>query len=243
MPPRNSNELTPRQSAFVQEYLVDLCATQAAVRAGYSAKTAEQQGARLLGNVKVSAAVTAAQADRSKRTAITADGVLRRLWTIATADPRELIAYRRRCCRYCYGLEHRYQSTPAELARDRAAWEVKQTKASKEVFDERGGTGFNARREPHPDCPECHGDGDADVFVRDTRHLSPAAVMLYAGVKAGKDGMIEVKLVDQQEALVNVARHLGLFDPDSSNGKDPKEAAADVRAFARALAQQDGMSA
>jgi hypothetical protein len=49
-------KMTPRQQRFVDEYLLDLNATQAAVRAGYSARTAEQQGPRLLGNAGVAAA-------------------------------------------------------------------------------------------------------------------------------------------------------------------------------------------
>jgi hypothetical protein len=76
--------LTPRQSRFVDEYLVDLNATQAAIRAGYSARTAEQQAARLLGNVKVSEAVRTAQAARSERVRITQDDVLRGLHREAT---------------------------------------------------------------------------------------------------------------------------------------------------------------
>ncbi len=47
------SDLTPKQARFVEEYLLDLNATQGAIRAGYSAKTAEVQGSRLLGNVKV----------------------------------------------------------------------------------------------------------------------------------------------------------------------------------------------
>lgn len=68
--------LTPKQQRFVEEYLIDLNATQAAIRAGYSEKTANEQGARLLANVSVSEAVQSAMADRSKRTEITADYVL-----------------------------------------------------------------------------------------------------------------------------------------------------------------------
>jgi hypothetical protein len=49
--------LTPKQAAFVREYLIDRNATQAAIRAGYSADTAKQQGSRLLTNVDVQAAV------------------------------------------------------------------------------------------------------------------------------------------------------------------------------------------
>ena len=55
--------ITPKQQRFVTEYLIDLNATQAAIRAGYSRKTAQQQGSRLLTNVVVKRAI-AAQQDR-----------------------------------------------------------------------------------------------------------------------------------------------------------------------------------
>ena len=76
-------KLPPKQALFVREYLVDLNATQAAIRAGYSAKTAEQQGPRLLGNVGVKAAVAKAQAARSQRLEVKADDVLRDIARIA----------------------------------------------------------------------------------------------------------------------------------------------------------------
>jgi phage terminase small subunit len=76
--------LTPKQTRFVEEYLIDLNATQAAIRAGYSSKNADKIGSRLLGKSRVSAAIAAAQEARSARTAITADGVLQRLWQEAT---------------------------------------------------------------------------------------------------------------------------------------------------------------
>jgi len=68
--------MTPKQARFADEYLIDLNATQAAIRAGYSEKTAEQQGNRLLGNAKVAAYIAASQAKRSERTEITQDYVL-----------------------------------------------------------------------------------------------------------------------------------------------------------------------
>lgn len=86
----SSPELSEKQQCFVAEYLVDLNATQAAIRAGYSAKTAEQQGSRLLSNVKVAAAVAAAQGARSARTEITQDMVLRELAKIGFSDIRRL---------------------------------------------------------------------------------------------------------------------------------------------------------
>ena len=57
-------KLTARQERFVEEYLIDLNATQAAVRAGYSAKTAHSCGPRLLANAGVAAAISAAKQER-----------------------------------------------------------------------------------------------------------------------------------------------------------------------------------
>jgi phage terminase small subunit len=79
-----ANIITPKQKRFVEEYLVDLNATQAAIRAGYSARTAEQQGPRLLGNVEIAAAVQTAQEARSQRLRLTQDDVLRGLHREAT---------------------------------------------------------------------------------------------------------------------------------------------------------------
>ena len=68
--------LTPKQQLFVAEYLVNLNATQAAVRAGYSKKTAEQQGYQLLQKPSVRQAVTKAMEARSERTGVTQDQVI-----------------------------------------------------------------------------------------------------------------------------------------------------------------------
>lgn len=69
-------ELTPKQEAFVREYLIDLNATQAAIRSGYSAKTAQAQGTENLSKPLVRAKIDAELANRAKRTEITADYVL-----------------------------------------------------------------------------------------------------------------------------------------------------------------------
>ena len=69
-------KLTPKQQRFVEEYLVDLNATQAAIRAGYSAKTARAQGQRMLTKVDIEEAIQAAQAKRSERVQCTQDSVL-----------------------------------------------------------------------------------------------------------------------------------------------------------------------
>jgi phage terminase small subunit len=68
--------LTPKQERYIAEYLIDLNATQAAIRAGYSEKTAHKQGSQLLGKTSIAAAISGAQAERSARTNITQDYVL-----------------------------------------------------------------------------------------------------------------------------------------------------------------------
>lgn len=75
-----------RQKAFAEEYIVDFNATQAAIRAGYSKKTAYSQGQRLLKNVEVQKRVTEAIQDRIRRTHITQDRVVLELAAIAFAD-------------------------------------------------------------------------------------------------------------------------------------------------------------
>lgn len=76
-------ELTAKQSLFVAEYLKDLNATQAAIRAGYSEKTANKQGARLLTFVDIQKAINAAMEARTQRLQRTADEVLRDISDIA----------------------------------------------------------------------------------------------------------------------------------------------------------------
>lgn len=76
-------ELTPRQQRFVEEYIIDLNATQAAIRAGYSPKNADVQGPALLGNLGIARAVAAAKEARSKVTGITALRVVAELEGLA----------------------------------------------------------------------------------------------------------------------------------------------------------------
>lgn len=82
--------MTPKQEAFVREYLIDLNATQAAIRAGYSEHTANEQGARLLANASVRSLINEAQQERAERTKVSADWVLTRLHGEATADLADL---------------------------------------------------------------------------------------------------------------------------------------------------------
>ena len=78
--------MNARQQRFVTEYLVDLNATQAAIRAGYSPKTAQQQGSRLLRNVVVKQAIAAQHATQLKAVEVRIEDVLRDVMAIAHTD-------------------------------------------------------------------------------------------------------------------------------------------------------------
>lgn len=78
--------LTERQARFVAEYLVDLNATQAAIRAGYSEKNAGKIGPELLGKTRISEAIREAMKRREQRTEITQDRVLQELARVAFAN-------------------------------------------------------------------------------------------------------------------------------------------------------------
>ena len=84
-------KLNAKQQRFVEEYLIDLNATQAAIRAGYSVKTANEQGARLLANVSIQENVAKKMAERSKRTGINQDRVIQELARIAFVNPQNVI--------------------------------------------------------------------------------------------------------------------------------------------------------
>lgn len=88
-----ARKLTPRQQKFVQEYLVDLNATQAAIRAGYSARRASELGWQLLQKPTVIEAIAVEQQARSARTGITADRTLQELALIGFSDLTDFVEW------------------------------------------------------------------------------------------------------------------------------------------------------
>jgi len=83
-------KLTPKQERFVHEYLIDLNATQAAKRAGYSEKTAYSQGQRLLKDVEIQATIAEARQKLAESAGISAERVLREYARLGFFDPRKL---------------------------------------------------------------------------------------------------------------------------------------------------------
>lgn len=227
-PSRQIRKLNAKQLRFVAEFVVDNNATHAAIRAKYSEKTASVIGYQLLQNTLVQEAIAKKQAAIQERAEIKAADVLKHWADIGLADASDLMEMRRTCCRYCHGNNHRYFYTPAEYERCLLAWEKDCNSALAEnrpqpIFDECGGVGYSKLAAPHPECPECFGEGEMQPFFKDTRNLSPAAKKLFAGVKVGKEGIV-VLVHDQMAAMANIARHLGMFNDKkaidlTTNGK------------------------
>ncbi|MDH0852107.1 terminase small subunit [Delftia tsuruhatensis] len=214
----DAQTLTARESKFIDEFLVDLNGTQAAIRAGYSSKTARQIASENLSKPHIQVAIAEARKQQQERTQITADAMLQQAWLIATADARELIETKVACCRHCWGENFRYQRTISEMNHAREAWRA-EGKAP-EDFDEEGGIGFNPHRPPHPDCTACVGDGYAREVIKDTRYLSPAAAQLYAGVKRTKDGL-QVLTHSKEAFAEKIWKYLGMYERDNQQKSDP----------------------
>ena len=215
--------LTAKEQRFCEEYPVDWNATAAAKRAGFSHKTASVIGYEYLRKPHIAAEIEKVKKRLRENAELSAGLVLAEIRDRITADPRDLIELRRDCCRFCYGKDHRYQETPAER---RTRWDAHQAllkvTPQKEwsklpEFDDMGGIGFNPKKPPLEDCPECFGDGIEKGIAKDTRYLSPAAAKLYRGVKVTNQGL-EVKMADDMKALDKAGLNLGLWKNDGSGG-------------------------
>jgi phage terminase small subunit len=207
--------LTDKQRRFVDEYQVDLNATQAAIRAGYSPKWADSQAYQLLQKTPVQEYLAQRRKEIAASTAITPEMIAQRWWDLANVDVNEIVEYRRDNCRHCWGENHSYQWTHGEFEKEqRDADENDKPPPSCD-----GGFGFVFSREPHPECPECGGEGRGKVHVHDTRRLKGAARRLYAGVHQGKDGL-KALVDDRLKALDAISRIYGLYnDKRDDTGK------------------------
>ena len=156
-------DLTAKQARFVEEYMIDLNATQAAIRAGYSEKGAEVQGHRLLRNAKVAAAVADAKASRSERTEITADMVLRELALLGFANMQDYVR-------------------------------------------------VTSSGEPYVDL--------SDMTREQAAAISETLVEDYVegrGEDARQVRKVRIKFHDKKGALVEIGRHLGMFEKDKAS--------------------------
>ena len=198
-----------RVDRFIGEYMIDGNGARAATAAGYAPSSAANQAAALLRDQAVLNEIERRRAIINAKVDLKVEDVTRAIVQVLRADTRELISYRRGACRYCHGAVHLYQYTPQEF-RDAYTqfMETKEYRAGV-PFNPQGGEGYNPKLEPHPDCPECFGDGEPYVFARDVRELSSDAAALYMGVKPNAHGT-EMLIRSKDKAMELAARYLGM---------------------------------
>lgn len=182
-------------------------------RSGASDKTANEKAVRYHASDKVKARLEKIQNDIAEQSkavfSIEVEDVLRELVSVAMADPKELTQYRRGACRHCYGFDNEYHwKDPHEFQRSKI-----------DGKDDFGGYGYRHTQKPADDCPRCEGLGEPYVWIADTRDLSPQAARLFSGVKTTQHGT-EIRLRDQDAALVNLGKYLGMFT-DNVNLRSP----------------------
>lgn len=226
-----TKNLTEKQKDFARYYLQfdgDSGAGPKAYRLAYDASnmkpvSVSNAAAELMRNPGIASFIAERKAAADFRCDVTAAQVLDRWWRIATADPNEVVTHRRVCCRHCFGIGFAYQwqdavEYGAAIQKELDAATIVKRPPVLPTCD--GGFDYNHTLPPHPLCPKCRGEGYGDVMIADTRKLTGAARILYAGVKQTKNG-IEVQLHDQAKALENIARHLNMFNdagPGARNG-------------------------
>lgn len=150
------SKLTPKQERFVQVYLVDVNATQAAIRAGYSKKTAQEQSSRLLSNVMV----------------------------------------------------------PKAIAKGKQALAEKAGVMAKKVDVEMARIGF-ANMQDYLDL------SDPENLTIDLSKITPEQASVIAETRVERRGLqrrVTIKLHDKPNALVNLGKHLGLFNDRQLHG-------------------------
>jgi len=215
---RDEDKLTPKQMLFIDELLADehMNGTATYLRVfKCSPKAAESGASRLLSQAKIKKGLMEARERLQQTSGVSAVKVLQQWWQIATADPNDIMQLRRECCRHCHGEGFAFQwrdEAEFERALAKAEADADPDNPNASLPTDEGGYGFDPEAPPREDCPECDGKGHARVHIEDTRHLTGSARRLYAGIKQTQNG-IEVKTRDQDAALLNIARHLGMLDP------------------------------
>lgn len=205
-------KLDDRQRAWIEDGIVDEDWVRA-TRRHYPTANPFTYAKTLLATPKLRSAVETARRHALTHAEVEKAWVIRRLIAFVTADPNDLVEGRRVACRYCHGLDHRYQFRTEELRQERQrhiAAQMQLPELQRVEFDDHGGGGYTTRRDPDPECPECDGDGVFHVVFKDTRYLSAGGQLLFDGFETKADGSVKVKLRDRLWAEQALLRHAGV---------------------------------
>jgi phage terminase small subunit len=216
---RRMAELTVKQENFAKGVAASLSYADA-YRAAYNCGPNSPWVGNEAWKLKCNPAVARKIAELQKATAAKLDIKRADLvrWHLArmSYNPDELIKTVAGACRHCHGEGFRYQWRVMDYFEELAKAEADAAVQSKRGWralpvalpDIGGGFGYNATRNPHPDCPKCDGKGISRTVVTPAADLTGAARAAYEGVKETANG-IEVKMADKHASSVEVAKLLG----------------------------------
>jgi len=170
----------------------------------YTGKRASELAFQLGKRAHIKAAIREATEKAKQAMELSREMVRTDIINVLSADPRELFNVQQGACRHCHGVDHQWQRTKGEFERDRHQAEMKQ-----ESFDPKGGIGYDAYADPHPDCPECNGQGEQRIKLTDTRLLSTETAALLQSIEQTKNG-IKITTRSKDAAREAAARLLGM---------------------------------
>jgi phage terminase small subunit len=227
--------LTHKQEAFAQHLAVYGQPVEAYL-ATYAVKKTRNRNAlrasafNIANHPKVRARVAVLQAASAERAVTTNAELMAALEELVDVDPAEIVAVVVSPCRFCHGINHEYQwATPDEHALACAKSIHRGEPAPNDV----GGFGFTLDREPHGECPQCHGAGDARVHFSNTAAASRGARRLVRGVELFPDGRLKrLHLHDQAALRVELHKLRGMV-VDRSLNVNVNTSAPDLRNMSR----------
>lgn len=198
-------EMSMKDWMFFSELVIDWNASAALRRSGvYDGKNLWAEAARRFNKPAMQKEIAKYKEHVQGKIELNAELVSRDIVNVLSADPRELYEVVTLACRYCWGIDHKYQRTINEERKEMTRCDMKG-----EQYNPLGGTGWNPYRGPHEDCPECFGRGVIEETLKDVRFLSPAAAALYAGGERTKNGL-KINMRSKDAARKDAALYLGL---------------------------------
>lgn len=217
--PATTDDLTPKQAAFVSAYLEHGNASRA-YREVFDASdmlpaTIKRKAFELVHSANVANRVRTLQAAAAEHTVISVRARMVYLQQIVEADPSELVSIAGSNCRWCWGaVEGEYQwRTPHE-------WSLAAAQAydaGKPIPTDAGGFGFRGDGAPNPSCARCDGEGITRTVITPTDQLSPSARRLFKGARQKANGEIEILMHDQLAAADQLNRMQAAYTSVSLN--------------------------
>lgn len=161
----------------------------------------------LMMNPRIAETIESYRQQAAAAAGLTVSRILEELYAVALGDPRSVMHVRVSCCRYCYGIDGKYQWERGEYEE---AVEAALESEKGRMPALKGGLGYDAKLEPNAACRRCGGRGDVQVFVTDMRKLTPAQARMIESVEQTKDG-VRVKLKDSGRYLELLMKYMGMM--------------------------------